>query len=387
MSRIIAGAAGGTPLVSVPGSLTRPTTDRVKEALFSRLDAFDVMAGARVLDLYAGSGSLGVESASRGARRRGPGGVRRQGQRGLPAQRGPRQRRRWAARRSPCTVPGWSPSWTGPLQGTAVGPRVPGPALPAGRARPGRGAGQAGRRTWRRAPSWWWSGPPGSPEPAWPAGLERFAEKKYGETRLWFAEPAWAAGSWTGRRPRPDACLRAPEPSRRERPGPTPASTFAGCGPRAVSCRGPALRPRTLGAGQDDVAGVAAGEHAGFGEGSHVRHGPPQGRHLAADQRQPRFVAHVDDQHAPRCQPCRGFLVELRCRRCAPAPPARRRCPGSRRRSAVPQAARPGRRGRRRSACAAPFRPAAAAAAARSPAAPAPAPRRTARSPGRVAWM
>src|SRR5688500_6635304 len=67
MSRIVAGAAGGTPLVSVPGSMTRPTSDRVKEALFSRLDAFDVLAGARVLDLYAGSGSLGVESASRGA--------------------------------------------------------------------------------------------------------------------------------------------------------------------------------------------------------------------------------------------------------------------------------------------------------------------------------
>src|SRR6478609_10843908 len=67
MSRIIAGAAGGTPLVSGPGTRTRPTTDRVKEALFSRLDAFEVIADARVLDLYAGSGSLGVESASRGA--------------------------------------------------------------------------------------------------------------------------------------------------------------------------------------------------------------------------------------------------------------------------------------------------------------------------------
>ncbi len=67
MSRIIAGAGGGMPLVSVPGSMTRPTTDRVKEALFSRLEAFNVVAGARVLDLYAGSGSLGVESASRGA--------------------------------------------------------------------------------------------------------------------------------------------------------------------------------------------------------------------------------------------------------------------------------------------------------------------------------
>ncbi|MGZ4662547.1 MAG: RsmD family RNA methyltransferase, partial [Arthrobacter sp.] len=67
MSRVVSGIAGGTPLVSVPGSLTRPTTDRVKEALFSRLEAFNVVAAARVLDLYAGSGSLGVESASRGA--------------------------------------------------------------------------------------------------------------------------------------------------------------------------------------------------------------------------------------------------------------------------------------------------------------------------------
>src|SRR6478736_3037996 len=67
MSRIVAGAAGGTPLTNVSGSQTRPTTDRVKEALFSRLDAFNVLGGARVLDLYAGSGALGVESGSRGA--------------------------------------------------------------------------------------------------------------------------------------------------------------------------------------------------------------------------------------------------------------------------------------------------------------------------------
>ena len=39
MSRIIAGAAGGNPLTSVPGTATRPTTDRVKEALFSRLES------------------------------------------------------------------------------------------------------------------------------------------------------------------------------------------------------------------------------------------------------------------------------------------------------------------------------------------------------------
>lgn len=75
MSRIIAGAAGGNPLTSVPGTATRPTTDRVKEALFSRLESLAVIDDARVLDLYAGSGSLGIEGASRGARSVGAGGV------------------------------------------------------------------------------------------------------------------------------------------------------------------------------------------------------------------------------------------------------------------------------------------------------------------------
>lgn len=68
MSRIIAGVAGGQPLKSVPGDATRPTTDRVKEALFSRLESWELLAGARVLDLFAGSGALGIEAASRGAR-------------------------------------------------------------------------------------------------------------------------------------------------------------------------------------------------------------------------------------------------------------------------------------------------------------------------------
>lgn len=67
MSRIIAGTAGGTRLHSVPGNGTRPTTDRVKEALFSKLDSYNIIYGARVLDLFAGAGSLGIESASRGA--------------------------------------------------------------------------------------------------------------------------------------------------------------------------------------------------------------------------------------------------------------------------------------------------------------------------------
>lgn len=66
MTRIIAGGAGGT-VIEVPASGTRPTSDRVRESLFGALDAAEVLAGARVLDLYAGSGALGLEALSRGA--------------------------------------------------------------------------------------------------------------------------------------------------------------------------------------------------------------------------------------------------------------------------------------------------------------------------------
>ena len=67
MTRIIAGIAGGRELKTPQGRATRPTSDRVREALFSALEARDALSGARVLDLYAGSGALGLESASRGA--------------------------------------------------------------------------------------------------------------------------------------------------------------------------------------------------------------------------------------------------------------------------------------------------------------------------------
>lgn len=63
--RVIAGSAGGLSL-TVPVSVTRPTTDRVREALFSSLG--DRVIGADILDLYAGSGALGIEALSRGAR-------------------------------------------------------------------------------------------------------------------------------------------------------------------------------------------------------------------------------------------------------------------------------------------------------------------------------
>ncbi len=66
MSRIISGLAGSIKLKTAAKS-TRPTSDRVKESLFAKLENLDVLEGAKVLDLYAGSGALGLEAASRGA--------------------------------------------------------------------------------------------------------------------------------------------------------------------------------------------------------------------------------------------------------------------------------------------------------------------------------
>ncbi len=66
MTRIVAGSAKGHRL-SVPASGTRPTAERVREALFSRLEHRGYIEGCQVLDLYAGSGAFGLEAASRGA--------------------------------------------------------------------------------------------------------------------------------------------------------------------------------------------------------------------------------------------------------------------------------------------------------------------------------
>ncbi|MEU6642379.1 16S rRNA (guanine(966)-N(2))-methyltransferase RsmD [Saccharomonospora sp. NPDC046836] len=66
MTRIVAGRAGGRKL-RVPPRGTRPTSERVREALFNALEVAGELDGARVLDLYAGSGALGLEALSRGA--------------------------------------------------------------------------------------------------------------------------------------------------------------------------------------------------------------------------------------------------------------------------------------------------------------------------------
>ncbi len=68
MTRVVAGAARGRRLAVPPGDGTRPTSDRAREALFSSLGALvGAWAGRRFLDLYAGSGAVGLEALSRGA--------------------------------------------------------------------------------------------------------------------------------------------------------------------------------------------------------------------------------------------------------------------------------------------------------------------------------
>ena len=187
MSRIISGAAGGSPLVSVPGNLTRPTTDRVKEALFSRLDAFDVIAGARVLDLYAGSGSLGVESGSRGADTVDL--VEFDAKASAVCQRNADLINTVTGRKVVSVHRSKVESFLDRTSETMrwdlvfMDPPYPldEPAVAAVLAKLvthlSEGAVVVVERSSR------------TPEPAWPEGMERFAEKKYGETRLWFAEP------------------------------------------------------------------------------------------------------------------------------------------------------------------------------------------------------
>ncbi|OMH28346.1 16S rRNA (guanine(966)-N(2))-methyltransferase RsmD [Tersicoccus phoenicis] len=187
MSRIIAGTAGGRTLASVPGDHTRPTTDRVKESLFSALEAADAIRGALVLDLFAGSGALGLEALSRGARRatlvesaRRAADVCRRNARLLQAELGPaavRVRQEKAATFLADPDPhGWDLVFLDPPYSVPE-PELAGvlgllrPALPAG-------ALVVVERSSR------------SPEPAWPDGLVPVRDRKYGETRLWYAQPA-----------------------------------------------------------------------------------------------------------------------------------------------------------------------------------------------------
>ena len=65
--RVVAGVAGGRRLLAPPGRKVRPTSERVREALFNSLGSLGAIDGATVVDLFAGTGALGIEALSRGA--------------------------------------------------------------------------------------------------------------------------------------------------------------------------------------------------------------------------------------------------------------------------------------------------------------------------------
>lgn len=65
--RVVAGELRGRRIAAPPGTDTRPTTDKVREAVFNALGSLDLVRGALVADLYAGSGAMGIEALSRGA--------------------------------------------------------------------------------------------------------------------------------------------------------------------------------------------------------------------------------------------------------------------------------------------------------------------------------
>lgn len=186
MTRIISGSAGGRRLQTPSGPATRPTSDRVREALFSRLEHRGLLEGTNVLDLYAGSGALGLEAASRGAA------LVLLVESGKAAAKVIRANIRIVGRAGVRLLPETVERalGAGPPGGIRMDLVVIDPpydlsedalagvlASLVERAWLARDAFVVVERSSR------------SPQPRWPEGLELSGEKRYGETTMWFAEP------------------------------------------------------------------------------------------------------------------------------------------------------------------------------------------------------
>lgn len=185
MTRIIAGTLRGRTLAVPAGRDTRPTSDRVREALFSRLDHEDVLHGTRVLDLYAGSGALGLEAASRGA-----------------AHVLLVEQAREAVRVCRRNVADLGLADVVEVRAQAVATvlaQAPGEPYDLVLADPPYPAAEDEvAQVLRRLVGLGWLADGAvvvversarGPEPTWPPGLLRFDERRYGETVLWLAEP------------------------------------------------------------------------------------------------------------------------------------------------------------------------------------------------------
>lgn len=183
MTRIIGGSAGGRRIDTPRGAATRPTSDRVREALFSAIESWcGSLHGLRVLDLYAGSGAVGLEAWSRGAEAvtlvesdRRTAALVAANARALGftdaqvvAASVATVLARGAA--APYDVVFLDPPY--PLDDAALGGDL---ALLVAHGWLAPGALVVVERSSR------------SPEPTWPDGLARDREKRYGETTLWYA--------------------------------------------------------------------------------------------------------------------------------------------------------------------------------------------------------
>lgn len=183
MTRIIAGSARGRRLQVPAGTATRPTSDRVREALFSRLQHEELLTGTRVLDLYAGSGALGLEAASRGAAHV------------LLVDSG--RAAVTSARRNAAAVAAAAVEvrQAGVAAVLATPPEKPydlvlvDPPYPLGEDELASCLALLVERDWlAEAAVVVVERSSRGPEPGWPDGLVRFDERRYGETRLWLAE-------------------------------------------------------------------------------------------------------------------------------------------------------------------------------------------------------
>lgn len=202
MTRIVSGRFGGLRLQTPHGTSTRPTSERVREALFSALDHSGVLDGARVLDLYAGSGALGLEALSRGASAvtlvdssAAAITVIRDNARSVARAAG-------ADTARPAVIKSDADSFARRTDESfdvvlidppyAVGEAALTRTLRAVTGIIGPTATVIVERATR------------SPEPAWPDGLAGVRSKKYGDTTLWWAEPAAAAPEPTAAEPASD---------------------------------------------------------------------------------------------------------------------------------------------------------------------------------------
>jgi 16S rRNA (guanine966-N2)-methyltransferase len=182
----VSGFAGSLAL-KVPKSGTRPTSDHVREAMFSALEARDAVDGAQVLDLYAGSGALGLEAASRGAsevvlveRAASAAAVWRSN--ALAVQKAsPGKLTVTVAARS---VQSYLDSAVGTFDLVFLDPPydLPDAELTTNLATLPRILSQDALVVVERSSR--------TPEPAWPATLTPVRSKKYGETMVWWAVPA-----------------------------------------------------------------------------------------------------------------------------------------------------------------------------------------------------